>query len=96
MGGGEAAGAVPFGVELYAHFPDVCSLWSRDVVAVLITEKFSGLFHHPETWVHIKVPLLFRLSLLFQVFPLDPLLPVLPPFSDFLRPSCFGSGISTQ
>ena len=80
-------GAGPFGVELYAHFPDVCSLWTHDYVPVLIIEKLSELFHHPDTWVHIRVPLLLCHSLLYQVSRLEPPLPMPSPFSDFFHPS---------
>ena len=93
---GTATGAGTFGMEIYSQFPAVCSLQARDYVLVMITKKFSESFHHPEKWVHIRVPLLLRLSLVSQVLPLELLLPAPPPLSNLLRPLCFGAGISTQ
>ena len=69
VGEGAAAGAGPFGVELYAHFPSVCSLQARDAVPDIITEKLSESFHHPETWLHVRVTIILQLLFLSQVFP---------------------------
>ena len=65
VGAVAATGTYSFGVELYEKFPAVCSLWARDAVPVLITEKLSESFYHPETWVHVRISLLLQFSLLF-------------------------------
>ena len=40
VGAGAATSAGTFGVELYAHFPDVCSLRTHDSVPVMIIDFF--------------------------------------------------------
>ena len=57
------------GVELYAHLPVIFSLCVRDAVHVSLTEKIPEYFHHPKTWVHVRVPLIIHLLLLSQVLP---------------------------
>ena len=90
------AGAVPFGVELYANFSVVFSLWARDAVPFRLTEDlpdFSITLRRGSTSGFLSS---FLCICCPEFSPPDLLLPTPPPLSDLLHQYLFCAGISTH